>query len=305
MNFKNLIKLAGFSDKKELTELWIETFGDDEKFISSFLDAYLIPEYNVPVIIRDKKIVSALYLIEFPLYSKSEIIGNCQYLFAAATKKEYQNNGYMSELIKYSADLCRNRGVHAIFLFPQNQSGKLFDYYSKFGFKSIYGAEKIISKKNTDLSEYKLEKKIITDVNVFDRLYDAYFEFASKQELSPVKDRLFYFKCAASYLDNPGSYFAVLENNSENNVEKFCYVFYKKYNNNYYINDIILLGNNNIQKIIEILSCFNLEIIVPATSKFTENRHMPLAMLLPLSNSASNITNNLEYPVYINMFMNI
>ena len=138
------ISLADSSHKKELTELWVEAFGDDEKFIASFLDAYMIPECNVPIAVADGKIASALYLIDFALYSNQKNLGDCAYLFAAATKKEYQNNGYMSKLVSYSAKLCQNRGLKAIFLFPQEQNQKLFDFYSKFGFKSIYGAEKII-----------------------------------------------------------------------------------------------------------------------------------------------------------------
>ena len=43
--------LADFSHKRELAELWAEAFSDGEKFISSFLDAYMIPEYNVPLVI--------------------------------------------------------------------------------------------------------------------------------------------------------------------------------------------------------------------------------------------------------------
>ena len=67
------ISLADFSHKKKLTELWAEAFGDDEKFIESFLDAYMFPEYNVPIAVMDGKIVSAFYLVDFPLYSNTKL----------------------------------------------------------------------------------------------------------------------------------------------------------------------------------------------------------------------------------------
>ena len=322
-----VISLADFSHKKELTELWIEAFEDDENFISSFLDAYMIPEYNVPVGISDDgKITSMLYLIEFELYSNTKSLGNCAYLFAAATKKEYRNNGHMSELIAYSAELCGNRGLKAIFLFPQEENHKLFDFYSKSGFKSIYAAKKIKIKSGdkkiiSDLSGLRLENKNITDVKIFDRLYDSYAEFTAKQELAPMKDRLFYFRCASAYLGVPKNseikaYFAVLENN----VEKFCYVFYKKYKNTYYIDDIIFPEYHNIKETTqrkfdettEILADFilnlggdiNLEMNVFPIS-FSDGQNIPLAMILPLSDDINNITDNLKSPVYINMFMNI
>jgi len=315
------IFLADFSHKKELTELWIEAFGDDEKFVSSFLGAYMIPEYNVPVVVSGGKIVSALYLIEFELYSDTKVLGNCAYLFAACTKKEYRNKGFMSGLVSYSAELCANRGLKAVFLFPQGQNQKLFDFYSKLGFKTIYAAKKITNKSGAkktkfDLSEFKLENKDITDVNIFDELYDSYVEFTAKQELAPMKDRLFYFKCVSSYLDSGvpenskvKTYFAVFENN----VEKFCYVFYKKYKNTYYIDDIILpKNNNNFTGTVEMLSDFilksgenvNLGLNIPPSS-FGGSQNVPLAMLLPLSCDVKNITDNLKAPVYINMFMNI
>ena len=125
------IELANLSHKQELTELWSETFGDGEKFISSFLDAYMIPEYNVPIVVENKKIVSALYLVDFDLYSETQVLGSCAYLFAAATKKGCRNKGYMSALVKHSAELCANRGLKAVFLFPQAQNEKLFAFYSK------------------------------------------------------------------------------------------------------------------------------------------------------------------------------
>ena len=323
------ISLADFSHKKELADLWIESFGDGENFISSFLDSYMLPEYNVPVVFSDGKIVSALYLIDFELYSNTKFLGNCAYLFAACTKKEYRSRGFMSALVSYSAELCKNRGLKAIFLFPQGESHKLFDFYSKLGFETIYAAKRKESKSGDkppkfDFTGLRLEKKVLTDVHIFDGLYDSYVEFTAKQELAPLKDRLFYFKCASSYLEVPENseiktYFAVLENN----VEKFCYVFYKKYKNTYYIDDIILPKHNNTEQTARrnfnetanILEDFifnsgesgdNISIVMNTLpDSFSDSKNIPLAMILPLSDDISYITDNLKSPVYINMFMNI
>jgi len=323
------ISLADLSHKKDLAGLWFEAFGDDVKFVSSFLDSYMLPEYNVPVVVSGGKIASALYLIEFELYSNTKIIGNCAYLFAACTKKEHRGKGFMSALVSYSAELCKNRGLKAVFLFPQGESHKLFDFYSKLGFETIYTAKRTEGKSGAkkpkfDLAGIRLEKKILTDIDIFDGLYDSYVEFTAKQELAPLKDRLFYFKCASSYLDIPENseiktYFAVLENN----VEKFCYVFYKKYKNTYYIDDIILPKRNNTEKPAQksfsetaaLLEDFilnsgefgdniSVKINTPPDS-FGDGKNIPMAMILPLSDDISYITGNLKAPVYINMFMNI
>ena len=311
------IALADFSRKFELIALWAEAFGDDEAFIASFLERYMIPDRNAPAAILGGRVVSALYLLDFPLYSKGKALGECAYLFAAATKEGYKNRGYMSALLGYAADLCRNRGQKAIFLFPQGQDPKLFDFYSRFGYKNIYAAKKITKRgEGKAAGPFRLAEKDITDPAVFGQLYEAYAGFAAGQPLIPKKDELFYFECAASYLDvgeNSGrsAHFAVLERVNEQNSEKICYVFYKKYKNNYYIDDIILYrGQDNFEEAADILADFffdpdaGFEINIPPVSH-SDEKNTNLAMILPLSGEVEDIIGGLEAPVYINMFMNI
>ena len=312
------LTLADLSHKKELTELWAEAFGDDEGFISSFLEAYMIPNHNVPAVISDGGLASALYLLDFALYSNADEIGHCAYLFAAATKKEHQNRGHMSRLIAHSAELCQSRGQKAIFLFPQDKDPKLFDFYSKFGFEGVYAAKKIKGAGRGgaahEPASYALRDLDISDPGVFGRLYGAYSKFAAMQPLAPVKDRLFYSRCAASYLEATGNsgtaaHFAALERIDEHNCEKICYVFYKKDKNNYYIDDIIPIGAKNCP---EILAGFfadsgggiNFEINAPPSS-LSDAQNERLAMILPLAGEVRDIIRELEAPIYLNMFMNV
>ena len=296
--------LADFSHKKELAELWIEAFGDCESFVSAFLEAHMVPGHNAPAAVSEGKIASALYLLDFPLYSKADVLGRCAYLFAAATKREFKNRGLMSELIGYSAELCKDRGQRAIFLFPQGQDKKLFDFYAKFGFEGIYAAKKIRGRGHMPLA---LAEKDIADAEVFGQIYGAYAKFAAKQPIAPVKDELFYFECAASYLES--GHLAALERIDEHNSEKICYVFYKKDKDNYYIDDIIPIGG---KKSAEILAEFlsgggdeiNFEINLPPDSP-ADMQNSQLAMILPLDDGVRGIIRSLEAPLYINMFMNV
>lgn len=315
--------LADFSNKRELTELWAEAFFDGENFISSFLDAYMIPQYNVPVALSGKKIVSALYLVEFELWSETKNLGDCAYLFAAATKREYQNRGFMSGLVEYASALCAGRGLKAVFLFPQGQNKELFKFYAKAGFLPVYGAKRIkrvcvCGGGKKDFTGYKLEHKQIDDTEIFDGLYDSYVYFTVRQALAPKKDRLFYFKCAKSYLDVPEHSeaqpdFAVFYRESE----ILCYLFYKKYKNICYIDDMILPANRKAagaaaNETAAVLADFLMDsgpfrdifINVPPVSA-SDPENTPLAMLLPLAPDIRAITENLKYPVYINMFMNL
>ena len=298
------IALAELAHRDALAALWAEAFGDSEAFISSFLEAYMIPGHNVPAVISGGEPVSALYLLDFPLYSYGKAIGDCAYLFAAATKEGHKRQGHMSELIGYAAGLCREMGQKAIFLFPQNP--KLFDFYAKFGFETVYAATKTRGKG----SPFGLAEKNIADPGTFERLYGAYAKFSAGQALAPLKDRRFYLECARAYLDD-GGHFAAPDWINEHNSEKFFYVFYKKYKNIYYIDDIIPIEptkegfGDAAAALAEVFSGADPGAGFEMTLPPLPGKSTPLAMLMPLCEEVREIIRGLEAPVYINMFMNV
>ncbi|MCL2157888.1 MAG: GNAT family N-acetyltransferase [Oscillospiraceae bacterium] len=322
------ISYAEPSHKKELVSLWAEAFGDGEEYVLNFLAAHMGSGLNVPIARSNGELLAALYLIELPLYSNSQKLGSCSYLFAAATKKTYQNQGIMSALVSHSVRLCKNRGQKAIFLFPQ--SGPLFDFYSRFGFETFYMAKKLNfcfdgEKKGgspeLSLNKFNLNEKSISEPDTFEELYAAYEKLALAQPLSPLKDRRFYRTCAASYLDildildvaeniGTAAHFAAFERLNEHATEKICYVFYKKYKNNYYIDDIIPLGQkNDFESAAKLLAGFlseagakSLELTLPPSSPADSRNAM--AMILPLSGEIENIMRKTEPPPYLNLFMN-
>ena len=153
-------------------------------------------------------------------------------------------------------------------------------------------------------------------MKIFDELYNAYVHFTAKQAFSPMKDRLFYFKCAKSYLDSEDNdtHFAILKNN----VEKFCYVFYKKSKNVYYIDDIIFTENDisvkNIKREQDKILALLTEYIKIQGGDYEINAlpvdildkdNVPLAMILPLDKKIEGAIYNLRVPLYLNMFMNL
>ena len=168
----------------------------------------------------------------------------------------------------------------------------------------------------TDLTGFRLVNHEIDNVDIFDGLYKSYAEFTARQSLSPMKDRLFYFKCASSYLSEPGRYFGVFEREINNNVEKFCYVFYKKFENNYYIDDIIIAEYSELRgsavdfgEVAGLLADF---ILNSGDNIRLEMNILPedfgdtkLGMILGLNERVENIVEKLKSPVYLNMFMNI
>lgn len=113
--------------------LWKEAFGDSEEYINFFLDTHkgctLVP------LTENGELVSALYLIDGTLNNVDGF-----YLFAAATFKAHRSKGYMAKLLKLAQETAKQNGRSFIALVPAEKS--LFDYYSRFGYKTAFYAKK-------------------------------------------------------------------------------------------------------------------------------------------------------------------
>ncbi|HZK21908.1 MAG TPA: GNAT family N-acetyltransferase [Oscillospiraceae bacterium] len=119
---------------KELKTLWHETFGDSEQYLNAFFESVYKGE-NTLVYIKDKRVVSALYIIPYTMLYKGREI-KVAYLYALATNPAYRGRGIMGELIERSFEICKSRGYSLITLIPSEHS--LFGYYERFGFKAIF-----------------------------------------------------------------------------------------------------------------------------------------------------------------------
>lgn len=113
--------------------LWKEAFGDSEEYINFFLGTHKGCTF-VPLT-DNGELVSALYLIDGTLCGI-----NGFYLFAAATFKEHRSKGYMARLLKLAEEKAKQKNKSFIALVPAEKS--LFDYYSRFGYKTAFYAKK-------------------------------------------------------------------------------------------------------------------------------------------------------------------
>lgn len=120
--------------KSQLFDLWCDVFKGIEEAELFFENMYC-PE-NAFVALDDDKVVAGLHLL--PCYMVG--IGNCGYIFAAATKEEYRKNGIMKNLILFTYDESKERGLKGLTVVPANE--KLYVTYSNYGFvKSHYVRE--------------------------------------------------------------------------------------------------------------------------------------------------------------------
>jgi len=119
--------------REQAVSLWHEAFGDNEDYIRFFHGAH--SSCFCLMLTQGDELVSALYLIDGELCSKQGY-----YLFAAATFKKFRGKGYMANLLKKAESFAKQNGKSFIALVPAEPS--LFDYYSRFGYKTSFYARK-------------------------------------------------------------------------------------------------------------------------------------------------------------------
>ncbi len=128
-----MVRFENPSLREQAVALWHEAFGDNEDYIRFFHGAH--GSCRCLMLSEGSELISALYLIDGELCSQQGM-----YLFAAATFKKHRGRGYMADLLKKAENFAKENGRSFIALVPATQS--LFDYYSKFGYKTSFYAQK-------------------------------------------------------------------------------------------------------------------------------------------------------------------
>lgn len=129
-----MVRLSKSDDISGIISLWKEAFGDSDEDIRFFLDANYKPE-NTLVNECDGKITSVLFLLDGYMHIKNNDYPS-YYLYAACTLKEYRGRGQMAELLEFAKELSRYRNKYFISLKPAEES--LFEYYSRFGYRTAF-----------------------------------------------------------------------------------------------------------------------------------------------------------------------
>ncbi len=129
----NLVVFDNPSMREHAVALWQEAFGDSEEYIRFFHNTH---SSCVCLTLADEDgLASALYLIDGELCSQKGL-----YLFAAATFKKYRGKGYMAKLLQKAEDYAKQKRKSFIALVPAQ--GSLFEYYSRFGYKTAFYARR-------------------------------------------------------------------------------------------------------------------------------------------------------------------
>ncbi len=117
--------------KEDVRRLWKECFHDSEDFMNLFFNKVYNDE-NVFVRYESDELVCALQSLPYALTFYGELLP-IRYYAGVSTSEKWRNKGMMSTLIKDALISCRESMVC---LLPAEDW--LYDYYSKFGFASVF-----------------------------------------------------------------------------------------------------------------------------------------------------------------------
>lgn len=169
-----MFRFAKMSDRKNLTELWYDCFGDGEKYVLPFLDNFL-KEDTAFVCEEAGRVVSVVYALDC-------MIGNRKacYFYAIATDSHFRRRGLARKEIEFLIDYKSKKGAEIFLLTASNEKNNA--YYKHLGFedsfycqmKTFYKTdEKVEISENYTCEEiYSLRKKLFSG--------DGYVSFPEK-----------------------------------------------------------------------------------------------------------------------------
>ncbi len=170
-----MMQLANKEDIPEIIKIWQESFGDSEKEIMDFFQAFSgkmrICVWKENTFIAGQLILLPVYLHYAPQiekYSNKKIKQRieAEYLYAVATKSEYRKKGIGTRLLSAVSHMLLSENKVAV-LVPADENVRMF--YEKRGFLKCYNQEKLVVEagnesekcnvENIDAVEYGLLRK--------------------------------------------------------------------------------------------------------------------------------------------------
>ncbi len=150
--------------KRDMMELWKETFHDSDRYINLVFDTYYRPE-NAFMVYDGERLIASLLGVEYEFKSKEKggIKENLKglYLCGLATHPAYRRRGIMGRLIREAEESAKSRGFSITFLIPADDH--LRKYYEKkeyktFSFRMHKQIERLPDIRKTKLNIYTFKE---------------------------------------------------------------------------------------------------------------------------------------------------
>lgn len=161
--------------RDELVNLLELCFQEGEKINQSFIDYGI--NNNCLVLKKDRRIVSALYLIDANILENGKV-KPIYYMYAVGTHPEYRGRGWMALLLNLANDFARKNSREYIVLLPSNE--KNHNYYKKFGYLDFFKARFV-----------EMDREKINDKLIQNRVYEIYDVDESYKKISKLRKSMF------------------------------------------------------------------------------------------------------------------
>ncbi|HIW65179.1 MAG TPA: GNAT family N-acetyltransferase [Candidatus Alistipes intestinipullorum] len=116
-------------DELACKQLWMETFGDDEAFVDTFIIRYYSRRRAVTASVGGQ-LAAMLHLLTFDTE-----LGRTTYIYGVATAEEFRRRGLAARLMREAMQRIEERGDDAAFLIPTPGEEWLREFYGGFGFE--------------------------------------------------------------------------------------------------------------------------------------------------------------------------
>lgn len=174
-----MLTLAKDGMRTDLERIWKMCFDDPADYVRYFFDYKYNP--NTCAVYVDESVgrpVAMLHMLEGYITEDSEIIP-VQYIYAAATRPDYQRRGIMRQLIEFARRCAQVRGQKYMILVPGSR--ELFRFYEKLGFyrcfkvRNVYMTRKDLitlsgaAKNSATASDMRTAKLSLADIHAVRR----------------------------------------------------------------------------------------------------------------------------------------
>lgn len=197
-----------------LKDMWKSIFGDTDSYIDLFFNHRFSSDSSL-VYIRDDRPISMLFFPQYDMKFYNQTV-KAGYICGAATLPEYRSSGIMSEMIKYSFSVMKDRGDAFTVLIPASRG--LYKYYERFGYKAaFYRGKRVFKRCNAKTHSVLALRKAISaeDIySVYKRLISA-VDIAVLQSQQTIMVNYLAYKRSGGEVwiteDNNGYCFAIMQ----------------------------------------------------------------------------------------------
>ena len=174
-----MLQFANYEDLPEVISIWQECFGDTAEEIKEFFSIFG-DSARVCLWKAEGRIMGQLLFLPVCLhfsYVGERKSSPAEYLYAVATKREFQNKGVCSSLLRDVSQLLQEEGKAAV-LVPADAA--LAAFYERRGFKNCFTEESVwveaAGRNGSRASEGKLIKTAVSEYEILRK--DAFMDSA-------------------------------------------------------------------------------------------------------------------------------